>query len=317
MKLRVGLVSAAHVHTPSYAHHFTAHERTEVVGVWDDDPVRGFAFAADRGLRFISSLDRLLDECDAVAISSENMKHAQHIVTCAEAETHILCEKPVVPRREDFDVVRRAVADNSIKFMTAFPCRFSPAFHSLKKRVAGGEIGEIQAIMATNRGQCPQSWFVQPALSGGGAMIDHVVHVADLLRDLLGEVPDSVRAEISSNMYSGSDWDDSAMLTMNYPSGVFATLDSSWSRPASFRTWGDVTMKVVGSHGSIHLDMFGQSIQLTGEGFSDQAYGSDLDGAMVDAFVRSCLDDEPIAVTLEDGLAAVEVSLKGYESVRK
>jgi predicted dehydrogenase len=317
MKLRVGLVSAAHVHTPSYAHHFAAHSRSEVIGVWDDDPVRGFAFAADRGLRFVSSLDRLLDECDAVAISSENMKHAAQIVACAEAETHILCEKPVVPRREDFDVVRRAVSENDVKFMTAFPCRFSPAYQSLKKRIAAGEIGAIKAIMATNRGQCPQSWFVQPALSGGGAMIDHVVHVADLLRDLLGETPSQVQAKIGSNMYGGSDWDDSAMLTLNYPSGIFATLDSSWSRPASFRTWGDVTLKIVGESGSIHLDMFGQSLNLTAESFADHAYGSDLDGEMVDAFIRVCLDDEPIPVTLEDGLAAVEVSLKGYDSVRK
>ena len=41
MKLRVGLVSVAHVHTPSYAHQFSVNPRTEISGVWDDDAARG------------------------------------------------------------------------------------------------------------------------------------------------------------------------------------------------------------------------------------------------------------------------------------
>ena len=320
MKLRVGLVSAAHVHTPSYAHQFSVNPRTEISGVWDDDSARGREFAEKRGLRFFKRLEESLAASDAAAISSENMKHAEHIEKCASAGVHILCEKPIVPRREDFAKVKSAISKSGVKFMTAFPCRFSPAFASLKKRIESGEIGRILAIQATNRGQCPQSWFVQPELSGGGAMIDHVVHVADLLKDLLGEEPSQVQAQIGSNMYSGENWDDIAMLTLQYPSGVFVTLDSSWSRPKSFKTWGDVTMKVVGEKGSIHLDMFGQSIGLYTAGnltHSDISYGSDLDGAMVDAFVASCLDNKPIAVTLEDGLAAVEVSLKGYDSVKE
>ena len=38
-----------------------------------------------------------------------------------------------------------------------------------------GEIGQIQAVCATNHGRCPFDWFVEKELSGGGAMIDHVV----------------------------------------------------------------------------------------------------------------------------------------------
>ncbi|MBS1728844.1 MAG: Gfo/Idh/MocA family oxidoreductase [Armatimonadetes bacterium] len=320
MSLRIGLVSAAHVHTPSYAHQFANHERTTVSGVWDDDAARGKKFAADRGLRFFAKLDDLLDECDAVAISSENNKHADHIQACANAKKPIICEKPVVAKREEFDVVRRAVNDNGIKFMTAFPCRFSPAYQALRARVQSGEVGTIRAINATNRGTCPGRWFTDPSLSGGGAMIDHVVHVADLLRDLLGQEPSSVYAQIGNNMY-GQVWDDTAMVSLEYPSGVFATLDSSWSRPPSFKTWGDVTMKIVGDDGVLNLDMFGQGIDLyrndakVSHGLA--GYGSDMDGAMVEAFIRSVLDNEPIAVTLEDGLAAVSVSLRAYEATKR
>ncbi len=318
-KLRVGLVSTAHMHCASYAHHFAQDERASMVGVWDSDAERGKSFAADRSLIYFPDLQSLLNDCDAVAISSENNYHAKHIEECAIARKHILCEKPVVAKSDEFEFVRTVVKENGIKFMTAFPCRFSPAWQSLKARVLHGDIGKIKAINATNRGSCPGSWFTNPALSGGGAMIDHVVHVADLIRDLLDEEPDTVYAQTGNNIYD-QEWEDTAMVTLEYPCGAFATIDSSWSRPKSYKTWGDVMIKIVGDKGVINLDMFGQGI----DHYRNDAkvshlthgYGSDLDKAMIDAFIRSCLDNEPIPVTLEHGLAAVSVPLRAYESLR-
>ncbi len=290
-----------------------------MAGVWDEDVERGKKFAADRGLTYFDNLDDLLAQSDAVGIASENNNHARHIERCATARKHILCEKPVVAKFEEFDTVRTVVASNGIKFMTAFPCRFSSAWQTLKARVLHGDIGNIKAIHATNRGSCPWSWFIDPALSGGGAMIDHVVHVADLLRDLLDEEPDTVYAQTGNNIY-GQTWEDTAMVTLEYPCGAFATIDSSWSRPKSYKTWGDVMIKVVGDKGVINLDMFGQGLDhYRNEGTLSHVslgYGSDLDRAMVDAFIRVCLDDEHVPVTLEHGLAAVSVPLRAYESLK-
>lgn len=149
-------------------------------------------------------------------------------------------------------------------------------------------------------------------------MIDHVVHVADLLWVLLGEEPTRVQAQIGSNMY-GKDWDDTAMLTIEFPSGIFATLDSSWSRPAGYKTWGDVTMNVVGELGVIELDMFGPAVDLfTNEGKNHQSasYASDMDYLMIDGFIQSILNDRDPPIGMEDGLRAARVAIKGYESAR-
>ena len=210
-----------------------------------------------------------------------------------------------------------AAREADVRLMTAFPCRFSPAWVALKEKVAVGEIGRLRAVTATNRGTCPFGWFVNPALSGGGAMIDHVVHVADLLHDLLAEEPLRVQAQTGANMY-GEDWEDTAMLTLEYRDGVFATLDSSWSRPTQFRTWGDVTMHVVGDEGVIELDMFGQEIQHFHPGERTHTvggYGSDLDSLMVAEFIGACLEHREPSVTGEHGLAAVKVALAGYKSL--
>ena len=318
MPLRVGLLTAAHLHVGGYAHACKTHPDVELIGMWDDEIGRGKDFADPRGIPFYESFEELLSQVDAVVITSENMRHAELAVKAADAGKHILCEKPLAATEEDGQRILTAAAKAGVKLMTAFPCRFSPAYQNLKRRVSAGEIGPIRAICATNRGRCPFGWFVQPELSGGGALIDHVVHVTDLLRDLLGEEPIRVQAQTGNNVY-GKEWEDTAMLTLEFASGIFATLDSSWSRPSSYHTWGDVTMNVVGENGIIELDMCGQSIQRYAAGditHSSNGFGTDLDALMVDDFVQACIHDREPTVTGFDGMQAARVALAGYASIK-
>jgi len=148
-------------------------------------------------------------------------------------------------------------------------------------------------------------------------MIDHVVHVTDLLRDLLSDEVATVQAQINHRMYNQK-WEDCALLTLGFGKGVFATLDSSWSRPDGFRTWGDVTMNVVGDAGVIELDMFGQEIHRYGSGprsHSVGSFGSNMDALLVQEFINAVREELPGKTTLEDGLIASEVAIAGYRSV--
>ncbi|RYF70365.1 MAG: Gfo/Idh/MocA family oxidoreductase [Comamonadaceae bacterium] len=151
-------------------------------------------------------------------------------------------------------------------------------------------------------------------LSGGGAMIDHTVHVADLLRDLLGRDPETVYAQTNARLY-GRDTEDCAMLSLEYADGPFVTHDSSWSRPPAFPTWGDVTMSIVGENGIVELDMFGPSLIRTTDRGSRLGIGPDADARMIEAFLESVLDGAPVVTTLEDGLAASAIALAAYRSV--
>lgn len=306
------------MHVWAYAGGLKHHPRSEIVGVWDDDAARGKEFAEKAGLAHVESMPELLDAVDAVVITSENNRHIDLVEPAAKANKHILCEKPLIAKVEDGLRMEKAVGASSGKFMTAFPCRFSPAYQRLAERVRAGEIGSVRGIAATNRGRCPGGWFIQKELSGGGAMIDHVVHVTDLFRDLLGEEPVLVQAQIGNNVY-GQEWDDTAMLTLQFGSGIFASLDSSWSRPQTFKTWGDVTVVVTGDGGMIEMDMFGAGLGHYHEGpvtYTLDGYGTDLDAAMMAAFVDACLDGTEVPVTLRDGLQASRVALAGYESAR-
>lgn len=317
MPIRVGYLSVAHMHAWGYAAALRADAGAAPGPVWDPVPARAAAFAQEFGLATATTVDEVLSHSDAVLVMSENKAHADLIEQAAAAGRHVLCEKPLVTSEEEGARVMAAVEKSGIKGMTAFPCRYSPAFQRLRERIAAGDIGAIRAICATNRGRCPFDWFVDTELSGGGAMIDHVVHVADLLRVLFGEEVATVHAATGNNMY-GASWEDTAMLTLTFPSGIFATLDSSWSRPQSYRTWGDVTMNVVGDGGVIELDMFAQAVEHYGTGepsHNSLGYGSGLDAPLIADFLKCIAEDSEPPITFHDGMQAARVALAGYDSL--
>jgi predicted dehydrogenase len=302
------------MHSYGYAHGLKG--KAETVGVWDPTPELAAKFSDSFDMPVQASLDGLLAECDAVIITSENTRHLGITEQVAAAGKPMLCEKPIVTNHAEATALRALVARGA-KIMTAFPCRYSPAFKALQAKVAAGEIGAIRAICATNRGTNPGGWFIDPALSGGGAMIDHVVHVTDLLRVLMKSEVARVQAQTGNQMY-GQEWEDTAMLTLDFENGVFATLDSSWSRHSTYKIWGDVTMNVVGDGGVIEIDLFGQVFDVYREPKHVNAgYGSDIDAGLVADFIRFATEGGEPPISAEDGIRAVEVALAGYRSARE
>lgn len=316
--IKIAILSAAHGHADSYAAQLRQSPDATLIGIWDDNADRRAQKAAQYECAPFPEPDALLSACDAVVVCAENIHHKSLTERAANAGKHVLCEKPLATTPDDAREMVDICAAAGVQLMTAFPCRFSPAFGQLLAAVGNGDLGDILAVRGTNRGRCPGGWFIDKALSGGGAVMDHTVHVTDLLRALLASEVKTVFCEADNHLLHG-DFDDTGFLQMTFDSGVFATLDASWSRPQSFPTWGDVTMGVVGTKGVIEMDMFAQESVLysdkTGR-VSYQGWGSNTDAGMVAAFVHAVKTGEPVPVTGVDGLRAVEVVEAAYESVR-
>lgn len=316
--LRVALLSMAHVHAPSYAaalHHLS---ETVLAAIWDDDSARGQEAASRLDVPFRANLNELLQggDIDAVVITSENVKHRALAVESAAAGKSILCEKPIATTREDAEAMIAAAERYGVILAMAFPMRHNLPAQRAREALLAGTIGEPIAIRATNHGTLPPGWFTDPALSGGGAVMDHTVHVADLLRWYTGEDPTNVYAEMSSRLY-GLAVEDTAFLTLSFPSGLTATLDPSWSRPASFPTWGDVTMEIAGSRGTLHLDAFAQRLFLSprrSEHMEWITWGTDMDRAMVADFARAVREHAAPEASGRDGERALAVVLAAYTS---
>lgn len=318
--LKIGILSTAHMHADSYAAEVNDHPGAELVGLWDPDTARLAAKASQYSTTAFADKDALLAACDAVIVCSENIHHRALTESAAKAGKAVLCEKPLATTPDDARAMINACTEANVPLFTAFPCRFSPAFQTLKEAVHRGDLGDILAVRGTNRGKCPGGWFVDLPLSGGGAVMDHTVHVTDLLRVLLQSEVVRVFCEADNKMLPG-DFDDTGIVTLEFESGAFATIDCSWSRPRqTFPTWGDVTMAVQGSKATVEMDMFAQSATLYSESSAKigyVGYGSGIDTGLVAAFVHAVTTGEVIGIaTGEDGLRAVEVVTAAYESAR-
>jgi len=315
-RLRVGLVSFAHVHAPGLASTLGTLEQVEFTGIHDDDDKRGRAAASAHGTLWHPTLEGLLGASEAIVIASTNADHRRYTEAAAKARLHVLCEKPLATTTADAKAMIQACRSAGVQLGTAFPVRGSPAVMALKEAIAGGALGRVRAVRATNPGQYPGSWFGDKRLAGGGAAMDHTVHAADAIRWLLDDEFTRVHAELGSFIY-GLEVEDCGLLTCDLAGGAFASIDCSWSRPQTFPTWGGVTLHVVGEKATVDIDVFRQALTH----YDDTAgrarlvgWGDDLTSRMVADFVDAILAGRPVPIDGEDGIRALEVAIAAYRS---
>jgi len=315
--MKLAMLGAAHVHASGYAQACKGLPDVAIVSVYDVDPQKAREIADMCGATVFDSAAACLGpEIDAVLICSENSRHGELVGAAAAAGKPVLCEKPLATTVAEAQALVQICAEAGVQLMTAFPCRYHPTIERTRAHLEAGRLGEVLAVRATNHGQMPGGWFADPVLAGGGALMDHTVHVVDLLRYLLGAEFDSVYA-LSARRFHDVPTEDSGMLSMKMDSGVIVTLDPSWSRPASYPTWGNVTMELVGTEGSLAVDMFSQNVDVfsnVAKSFEWSAYGSDMNALMLADFTRRVQAGEAVAITGVDGLRATEVVAAAYAS---
>lgn len=324
MTVRLGMLGYAHVHAPGFAWIASRMPGAEFVAVAEADPASRAIVKQTVDVETLTDPAELLarSDIDAVIVMSATSEHLALIEAAAAAGKHVLCEKPLATTYADGRAIVDACARHGVKLQTAFPMRYSPAGIALRRVVRSGELGEPLMVKATNIGTYPGGWFGDPVLAGGGAVMDHVVHVADMLRWIFDAEFTEVYAEVGTRLHPGLAVDDVAMLTMMLDNGVAATLDPSWARPASWPTWGGLTVDVVGSEQVASLDAFRENLELfdnraAGRSYQLLPWGIDSNAGLVRDFVAAIANDTVPPITGEDGLAATAVALAAYESARR
>ncbi|WP_026962608.1 Gfo/Idh/MocA family protein [Alicyclobacillus herbarius] len=318
--MRIGMLSFAHMHAYTYADVLKRMPNVSIQALADANHERGREAQARYGGELYTDYQKLLqrEDIDAVVVCSENALHAEMVVAAAEAGKHVLCEKPIAITLEDAHRMIDACRRHEVTLQIAFPVRFNTPIRQLKDTVDAGRLGRIVAIRGTNHGQNPGGWFVNPELSGGGAVMDHTVHVIDIMRWLLQSEVREVYAEVGTR-FSDLATDDCGILLLEFDNGVIASHDPSWSRPKTYPTWGDVTLEVIGTRGVTTVDAFAQHLQVYRNGhggYQHAFFGDSMDAALIADFVDCVANGCAPSISGEDGLRALEVALAAYESAQ-
>ncbi len=320
--MRAGIFGVGHVHSESYVGNLRAAAGVEFVGASDSNGAMLTDWTKRHHAFGYPSDQELIDAgVDFGIVCSPTNAHLPSVERMAAAGVHVLCEKPLATNATEAQRIVDVCAAADVKLMTAFPMRFSPSLTTGAEWIAEGRIGEVLAITGTNRGHLPTDyapWFADPVLAGGGAVMDHTVHLADVMRWWLGKEPEEVYAETNKILHPEVAVETGGLVTVGFESGVFATIDCSWSRPDNFPTWGGLEIEAVGTEGVFTIDAFAQRFDVWSKGETSWVdWGSDTNQLMIDSFVGAVRGDHPVAVTGFDGLRATEVALAAYRSAER
>ncbi|MEO6571897.1 MAG: Gfo/Idh/MocA family oxidoreductase [Ilumatobacteraceae bacterium] len=323
-QLRIGVIGVAHrPHAMAYAHAASTLDATTLVGVFDDDREAGGAIADRYGVPFRADLDEFLDsgELEAVIVCNETSDHRRLVEAAARRGLHVLCEKPIATTLEDAATMIAACDAAGVQLHVAYSTRFYPMVVEARAAIEAGAIGDVVGMVGGNRGRPPlppqyPAWITDVRQAGGGALLDHSVHVTDVMRHVLGREVVRVNAEVGDRFWS-SGVDDMAAMSLVFDGGAIASVDPSWSVPERNPWSYDFFLRVLGTAGTITIDDRNEVVRLvTGDGLRLVPFGVDIDAAMIEAFARSVRSGhvEPPCAIGEDGYRSLEIALAGYRS---
>ncbi len=198
----------------------------------------------------------------------------------------------------------------------AFCHRFIPAVRRLKEMLHSGTLGT--PLLYRNQFSGPfkgveNTWFADPAVSGGGTIMDTTVHSIDLFRYLFGEVAE-VRALTHTSRASLRVEDNSVFLVKS-ESGCLGTLEASWSVAP-----GTLILELRGDKGEATYDYETLRWRLADAEWQEEKLSFGCDVRFDDEiahFVAAVRGECPLEFTGEDGVRAAELLEQAYGDARR
>jgi predicted dehydrogenase len=164
----------------------TAHTRTGETAA---------GFCAEAGLRWVDSLDAVLDDMtvDAVVLATPHTLHADQVIRTAAAGKHVFVEKPFSLSVADAIRMRQEAETAKIVLAVGFNRRFHPSMARLRDAVHSGRLGTLVTISAEQTAlhgitMAPDAWRARPDEAPAGAMTAIGVHLVDGMIDLFGPI---------------------------------------------------------------------------------------------------------------------------------
>lgn len=225
------------------------------------DPVldRAQALAATApGAEAVADWRRLLDRADIaiVVVATPNNMLASITQAALEAGKHVLVEKPAARTAGELKPVIEAGRRAGRLVRVGFNHRYHPALLKAQELVRAGALGELMFVRARyghgGRLGYEKEWRADPAVSGGGELIDQGVHVIDLARCFLGDFSETTG--FAPTYYWRMPVDDNAFMILRTPAQQAAFLHVSCTE------WKNVfSFEIYGRQGKLHVEGLGGS----------------------------------------------------------
>jgi len=254
---------------------------------------------------------------DAAIVCTPPSTHPQICAQLAKRGCHVLCEKPVATRLSiALDMIETAAKAGTILTM-ASKFRYVEDMVYAKQLITSGVLGDVLLFENTFAGHVDMTkrWNSNPAISGGGVLIDNGTHSVDIVRYLLGPL-DSIQT-IEGLRSQDLPVEDTVRIHAKTSKGTLAAMDLSWSinkqTPWYASIYGTQGTVLIGWKESKYKRAVDTDWTIFGRGYDKvQAFTSQLNN-----FCNAIHGIEPLLITSEDAIASAEAIERAYESMKK
>ena len=319
--LKIGLLGAGRI-GQVHAAAISAHPDSVLAAVSDVYVPAAEALATPYDAAVKSSDEIIADSAiDAVLVATSTDTHSDLIEAATRAGKAVLCEKPV-----DLSLARARVClanaeQTGQPVMVGFNRRFDPNFALIKAGLAAGEIGKAELLSITSFDPAPPP--VSYIKVSGGLFRDMMIHDFDMANFIMGEAPVSISATgscvVDPEIGAAGDI-DTAIVTLTYADGKLAVIKNS--RRAGYGY--DQRLEVLGADGLLQANNMLESsvVKSTTDGvvsakptyFFLERYMPAYRAEWA-AFIEAVKENNPMPVTLEDGVQALAMAEAAKQSL--
>jgi len=255
------------------------------------------------------------DSIDVVDICTPPALHAAPMIAAIARGWHVICEKPLLVDRAAFGVVRAAAATGGRAVLPVHNWKYAPIVRRAASLVGDGAIGRVSsvAIRTLRVRDCAvadpdrPNWRRDPAIAGGGILMDHGWHAVYLALDWFRERP--VRVTGSVHRPSPQAAEDEAHVTIAFPSGEAEVL-LSWNADVRRNE-----IVLTGDRGTLTIAddrLVGSGIDERFQPLSAGSHHADWFEALLPDFRRAIDEPSRAWVMFEEAAACLDIILQAY-----
>lgn len=303
----------------AYEAAFKSHPRAEVAAVCDVNMDAAQFFAARIGCNAFRSIEEMLDGtgCEAAVVCTPPATHEPISTALLNRGVHVLCEKPLSTGIDSASRMLNTANANNVLLTMASKFRYVSDIRMAKALVDVRAIGELVFVenAFTSRIDMTHRWNADPAVSGGGVLIDNGTHAVDILRYFLGHLADVQIVE--GRRIQGLPVEDTVRLFVRNDDGVMGTSDLSWTIDKEMSTY----LRLYGSEGTILIgwreSKYRRSADadwmLFGHGYDKVAAFR----SQITNFCEAICGEAELLITPRDALASVETISAAYAALHR
>lgn len=291
----------------------------QITGFYDPDDENAKLVSESYALKRFTSIDSLLDSCDAVDIIAPTVHHFNLCEMALRKGKHVFVEKPLANTMEEARSLVKLAKESNLKFQVGHVERFNPAFLALKDVSLQPVFIEVHRLAQFN-----------PRGTDVSVILDLMIHDIDIVLHL---VKSNVNYISANGVAVMSDTPDIANVRIEFDNGCVANLTSSRISMKKMRKMRlfqkdayigidflDKKTEIIKLHTPDDKDVFVFDID-TNNGKKSIAIASPVinNGNAIkmelEAFRDAILNNAKTPVTVQDGFAAMEVAHQILEKI--